>query len=229
MQTPGSLHGGAGTYPRAGRCRGLRLGEPLPRVAEHVALANGARRQSGSGEGMGSPPALRPGASRSTTEAGWQRRQPPGPAGPARPGSGRAPPRPAKPGGKPGSRGPHWPRPGGSGVGADAAPLPGHRTAGGGWGLPLAAGLAPRPLSAPLGHAVAGCGGPGLSAAMEQLLGGWRPRLVSSLGLGQRSCEVTLDEERGFLTWRDPRHPHRGGGEWSGGAGRAGLWRQGGR
>ncbi|XP_050756237.1 ceramide kinase isoform X2 [Gymnogyps californianus] len=47
---------------------------------------------------------------------------------------------------------------------------------------------------------------------MEQLPGGRRPRrLVSSLGLGQRSWEVTLDEERGRLAWRDPRPPRRGG------------------
>lgn len=36
------------------------------------------------------------------------------------------------------------------------------------------------------------------------------PRLVSSLGLGQRCSEVTLDQERGLLAWR---HPRRGGGE----------------
>uniref|UniRef100_A0A8C3BGX8 Ceramide kinase n=1 Tax=Cairina moschata TaxID=8855 RepID=A0A8C3BGX8_CAIMO len=34
------------------------------------------------------------------------------------------------------------------------------------------------------------------------------PRLVSSLGLGQRCSEVTLDQERGLLAWR---HPRRGG------------------
>lgn len=57
---------------------------------------------------------------------------------------------------------------------------------------------------------------------MEHLPGGRRPRLVSSLGLGQRSCEVTLDEERGGIAWRDPRPPRRGSGEWSGGrAGRS--------
>lgn len=54
---------------------------------------------------------------------------------------------------------------------------------------------------------------------MEQLLGGRRPRLVSMLGLGQRSWEVTLDEERGQLVWRNPRPPRRGGGEWRVGAG----------
>ncbi|XP_068258361.1 ceramide kinase isoform X5 [Nyctibius grandis] len=48
---------------------------------------------------------------------------------------------------------------------------------------------------------------------MEQLLGGRRPRLVSSLGLGQSSWEVTLDEERGRLAWRNPRPPRRRGGE----------------
>lgn len=46
---------------------------------------------------------------------------------------------------------------------------------------------------------------------------------MSTLGLGRRSWEVTLDEERGRLAWRDPRPPRRGGGEWSGGAGRAGA------
>lgn len=62
---------------------------------------------------------------------------------------------------------------------------------------------------------------------MEQLPGGRRPRLVSSLGLGQRSCEVTLDEERGGIAWRDPRPPRRGSGEWSGGrAGRSGAGRR---
>lgn len=48
------------------------------------------------------------------------------------------------------------------------------------------------------------------------------PRLVSSLGLGQRCSEVTLDQERGLLAWR---HPRRGGGERGaerGGAGREG-------
>lgn len=64
---------------------------------------------------------------------------------------------------------------------------------------------------------------------MEQLPGGRRPRLVSSLGLGQRSWEVTLDEERGRLAWRDLRPPRRGGGEWSGAERRAGPWRAGGR
>ncbi|XP_065482774.1 ceramide kinase isoform X3 [Caloenas nicobarica] len=47
---------------------------------------------------------------------------------------------------------------------------------------------------------------------MEQLPGGRRPRLVSSLGLGQRCCEVTLDEARGGIAWRDPRPPRRGSG-----------------
>lgn len=64
---------------------------------------------------------------------------------------------------------------------------------------------------------------------MEELPGGRRPRLVSMLGLGQRCWEVTLDEERGRLAWRDPRPPHRGGGEWSGGPGRAGAGQAGGR
>ena len=45
---------------------------------------------------------------------------------------------------------------------------------------------------------------------MEQLPGGRRLRLASSLGLGQRCWEVTLDDERGLLAWRDPRPPRRG-------------------
>lgn len=44
----------------------------------------------------------------------------------------------------------------------------------------------------------------------RQLPAGRPPRLVSSLGLGQRCSEVTLDQERGLLAWR---HPRRGGGE----------------
>lgn len=54
---------------------------------------------------------------------------------------------------------------------------------------------------------------------MERLPGGRRLRLASSLGLGQRCWEVTLDEERGLLAWRDPRPPRRGAGEWSCGSG----------
>ncbi|XP_005286919.2 ceramide kinase isoform X1 [Chrysemys picta bellii] len=42
---------------------------------------------------------------------------------------------------------------------------------------------------------------------MEQLAGGRRPRLVSSLALGQRAWEVTLEWERGLLSWRDPQPP----------------------
>uniref|UniRef100_A0A493TEI9 Ceramide kinase n=2 Tax=Anas TaxID=8835 RepID=A0A493TEI9_ANAPP len=42
----------------------------------------------------------------------------------------------------------------------------------------------------------------------RQLPAGRPPRLVSSLGLGQRCSEVTLDQERGLLAWR---HPRRGG------------------
>ncbi|XP_061496261.1 ceramide kinase [Rhineura floridana] len=40
---------------------------------------------------------------------------------------------------------------------------------------------------------------------------GRRSRLISSLVLGQRDREVTLDQERGILAWRDPQPPpHRG-------------------
>ncbi|XP_039371233.1 ceramide kinase isoform X1 [Mauremys reevesii] len=46
---------------------------------------------------------------------------------------------------------------------------------------------------------------------MEQPVGGRRPRLVSSLALGQRAWEVTLEWERGLLSWRDPQ-PARGRG-----------------
>uniref|UniRef100_A0A8C8S275 Ceramide kinase n=1 Tax=Pelusios castaneus TaxID=367368 RepID=A0A8C8S275_9SAUR len=46
---------------------------------------------------------------------------------------------------------------------------------------------------------------------MEQPAGGRRPRLVSSLALGQRAWEVTLEREQGLLSWRDPQ-PGRAGG-----------------
>ncbi|XP_019399048.1 PREDICTED: ceramide kinase [Crocodylus porosus] len=42
---------------------------------------------------------------------------------------------------------------------------------------------------------------------MEQPPGG---RLVSSLLLGPRGCEVTLEREPGLLRWRDPQPPRRG-------------------
>uniref|UniRef100_A0A8D0HP51 Ceramide kinase n=1 Tax=Sphenodon punctatus TaxID=8508 RepID=A0A8D0HP51_SPHPU len=44
---------------------------------------------------------------------------------------------------------------------------------------------------------------------MEQPPDGRRPRLISSLAQGQRSCEVSLDRELGLLTWWDAQPPRR--------------------